>query len=278
MPTSDGVTRVVVQPGRALLEQRDGDVGLRPVHAAPTVDRGVRASTSQVPRSRSPTPSRRGAVPRASTRNPAPARRTSIDRCDRSPRRRGSPSRRTAGRARRRSVRASARGRRGSPDPWAASIIWNSSALDDPNTPPCSTRTTYRAPSAVSTYQFARELPVAIRCSWATMLTSPRTCSASHRWSGSRNCLIHRVGPGTRSRAAPSPPARRRAGGPARDAARRRRRRAAASSRPTAAASTAPAAAITTRCDRSPFHASSTSSLPASASSTSASSATRAAV
>src|SRR3954447_18623802 len=71
------------------------------------------------------------------------------------------------------------------PSSCAACIIRNSSTLVEPNTPPCSTRTTYRAPSDISAYQLARELPVAIRRNWITS-TSPSRRSASQRCNGAR--------------------------------------------------------------------------------------------
>src|SRR5215207_5772159 len=65
----------------------------------------------------------------------------------------------------------------------------NSSALDEPNTPPCSILTTYRAPSPSSTYQLARELPVAIRRS-STIGESSDRWLASHGSSAAASCSV----------------------------------------------------------------------------------------
>ena len=103
----------------------------------------------------------------------------------------------------------------GQPRAWAAPIMRNSSPLDDPNTPPCSTRTTYPRRRRSRRTSSARELR-AIRFS-ATTATSP-SCSSwapSHRCNGADR-LIHRACPERRRRAVQSRPARRRVGARAR--------------------------------------------------------------
>ena len=167
-----------MQPGRPLLEQRDG-------HGRSRSDTDGASGRSRHAWRRRPSRRRRagfatrfGAARRGDGQGRPRGRAPSSGRRDRLPLRRDSPSRRTAGPRAPPSARSSEPERRGIRAPATAFIIRNSSALDVPNTPPCSMRTTKRSPSDSSTNQFSRELPVAMRSNSLIFASLPRrTCS-----------------------------------------------------------------------------------------------------